>query len=284
MTFFSKLPSLSSINETVAEMPAAALPAPPSFDDLVAQADRARDLRDWPTAAVAYDAALAVRPAALHLSVQLGHALKESGNYEAAEAAYRRFVAQNAEDADVHLQLGHLFARQERGAEAAPWYQEALRLAPPDSSIARDAERALRDLETLPLRQKRRTALALTDESRFAEALPLLRRLVEEDGCEDLNGVLGNVLKELCDFDTAEICYQRFAVYAQTASPEARFESEMQMGHFEKVRRDYAAALSHFARAKEIYPLIKDTGGLRRIMAEEIDMCLAQITTSIVVE
>jgi glycosyltransferase involved in cell wall biosynthesis len=57
---------------------------------LISRADRARDSRDWVSAARYYQKALDQEPDNPPIWVQYGHALKESGKLQQAEAAYRR--------------------------------------------------------------------------------------------------------------------------------------------------------------------------------------------------
>ena len=60
--------------------------------------------------------------------MQYGHALKESGQRSAAEAAYRKALSINPDCADTHLQLGHLLKLQGRQLEAIQSYLKALDL------------------------------------------------------------------------------------------------------------------------------------------------------------
>jgi glycosyltransferase involved in cell wall biosynthesis len=111
---------------------AAQLPlTPPAADKAsVARGDRARDARDWVTAAYYYRKALDQNPNNPPIWVQYGHALKESGNPSAAEGAYRRSLELDGDVADTHLQLGHALKIQGRKIEASAAYLRALALAP----------------------------------------------------------------------------------------------------------------------------------------------------------
>src|SRR5580692_11737754 len=97
---------------------------------MIREADRARDARNWPVAARLYDAALAIAPERADIWVQYGHALKESGRRDEAEWAYHRALAIDSRQADTHLQLGHLLKLQQRYGEAGPAYLRALQLDP----------------------------------------------------------------------------------------------------------------------------------------------------------
>ncbi len=96
----------------------------------VKAADAARDLRDWPQAASRYGEALKIKPARADLWVQLGHAEKESGRLDAAEAAYAQALTLTPETADTHLQMGHLKKVKGLIEEAGAFYLRAAELDP----------------------------------------------------------------------------------------------------------------------------------------------------------
>ncbi|MBV8482633.1 MAG: glycosyltransferase, partial [Verrucomicrobia bacterium] len=96
----------------------------------VSRADRARDSRDWVSAARFYQRALDQNPDNAPIWVQYGHALKESGKLQEAEAAYRRSLELAPDVADTHLQLGHVLKIQGRKIEASAAYLRALVLDP----------------------------------------------------------------------------------------------------------------------------------------------------------
>jgi glycosyltransferase involved in cell wall biosynthesis len=109
---------------------------------LLSRADRARDSRDWSSAARCYREALDLRPDNPVIWVQYGHALKESGNLPEAERAYRTSLDLDADVADTHLQLGHALKIQGRKIEAEVAYFRALALDP-------TMEHATRELQAL---------------------------------------------------------------------------------------------------------------------------------------
>jgi Flp pilus assembly protein TadD len=84
-------------------------PAPSlgTTEDRVA-GDAARDRLDWLEAAERYRRYLTLRPRHFAIWVQLGHALKESGQLFEAEVAYCEAMFLNPRDADLLLNLGHL--------------------------------------------------------------------------------------------------------------------------------------------------------------------------------
>jgi glycosyltransferase involved in cell wall biosynthesis len=93
---------------------------------MVRRARRARKAQDWVLAALHYRLALRYAPGRAGLWVQYGHALKESGNFSAAEEAYRRAIAIAPAVADTRLQLGHVLKLQGRPGAAAAAYLQAL--------------------------------------------------------------------------------------------------------------------------------------------------------------
>jgi len=101
-----------------------------SAEALALKADAARDRRDWLRAARLYRASLEREPERPHLWVQLGHALKESGDLRGAERAYGEALEREPDAADTHLQLGHLLKLDGRRAEAAAAYARAVIMEP----------------------------------------------------------------------------------------------------------------------------------------------------------
>jgi tetratricopeptide (TPR) repeat protein len=103
------------------------------------QADALRDSGLWDAAAAAYSAYLAVRPEDWGVRVQLGHCLKEAGDIAAALAAYREAALQAPASADPHLHIGH--ALRLLGETEAAWraYARALELDPENGEAARGA-------------------------------------------------------------------------------------------------------------------------------------------------
>lgn len=95
---------------------------------LLIEADRLRDRRLWPEAADAYRRVLFYNPGLVPILVQLGHALKESGDVAAAEAAYRQALAAKPRSADTYVQLGHVLKLQDRRDEAIAAYASAVQI------------------------------------------------------------------------------------------------------------------------------------------------------------
>ncbi len=91
----------------------------PTPEQIRARADGLRDERRWAEAEQAYRHYLALRPQHWELHVQLGHAVKELGETEAAIAHYRHAAALAPLAADPRLQEGHALRLLGRGAESA---------------------------------------------------------------------------------------------------------------------------------------------------------------------
>jgi O-antigen biosynthesis protein len=92
--------------------------------------DRARDEREWTSAAAHYRRYLVARPDDVPILVQLGHALKEAGDLEGSAEAYDRALALAPNDPDLQLSLGHLAKRRGDWAEAAYRYRASYKLDP----------------------------------------------------------------------------------------------------------------------------------------------------------
>jgi glycosyltransferase involved in cell wall biosynthesis len=86
---------------------------------LLDRADALRDGGDWAAAEPFYRAYLDARPDHWQIHVQLGHAVKETGDPDAALAHYRRAAELAPHDPDPALQEGHALRLLGRGGEAA---------------------------------------------------------------------------------------------------------------------------------------------------------------------
>jgi tetratricopeptide (TPR) repeat protein len=92
---------------------------------VLARADLARDLKDWPVAVDLYRQHLERRRRAFPIWVQLGHALKEDGRLTAALAAYGRALALRPSDPDLLLNLGHISKVMGHRRSAIEFYRES---------------------------------------------------------------------------------------------------------------------------------------------------------------
>ena len=109
-----------------------------SPDALLARADALRDGGDWAAAEPFYRAYLAHRPLHWQIHVQLGHAVKETGDPEAALDHYRRAAELAPDEPDPALQEGHALRLLGRGREAAAAMQRALALDPGSALLRRE--------------------------------------------------------------------------------------------------------------------------------------------------
>lgn len=249
-----------------------------TLDELIRDADRARDRKDWLLAAKAYAEAIAGGSSRPGVKVQLGHALKEMGDFDGAERMYRGFLQSHPDDADIHLQLGHLFNRKGDLACALTFYERAERLAPQDADIAQHAERARHNVGRSDVMMRREAVLALVSSRKWEEARPLLRSLVAIDGEKDLIGILANVTKETGRLDEAEAlygCYLRYATAA--AAPALVADCHMQFGHLHKIRGEYSKALSHLIEARDIERRADADDSDDSEVEREILVCLREI-------
>ena len=101
----------------------------------MAEADRLRDAGDFTAAADAYEKVTLKYPKAVGAWGQLGNMRKDTGAYAGAELAYLHVLHLRSDDADTHVQMGHLRKVQGRLREARAWYMQAAELAP-DQAIA----------------------------------------------------------------------------------------------------------------------------------------------------
>ncbi len=141
---------------------------------IIADADTKRDARLWREAADLYQSALDLDPELPAIWVQFGHALKESGNLQEAEDAYKRSLMM-LDDADTHLQLGHLYKLMNRHRDSEQGYLNALRRQP-------DLKDARNELRRLGWTQER-----------------LLARIGNRTDSEALKSTLAHISFELSD-------------------------------------------------------------------------------------
>ena len=112
---------------------------------MLESANRARDEKQWAEAADLYARYLEIEETDSGNWIQLGHALKESGDYDGAERAYMTALKLTPNEPDVSLQLGHLFVRTRNSGRAIVAYRQALQLNP----TLKEAREARVELERL---------------------------------------------------------------------------------------------------------------------------------------
>lgn len=104
--------------------------------------DRARDQRNWSECVEAYRTGLGIDASRADIWVQLGHAYKELGKYDESQRAYAVALQFKHNDADIHLNVGHLMKLQQDKASAAIHYMSAVQ----KDTTSLDAVRELMDL------------------------------------------------------------------------------------------------------------------------------------------
>jgi tetratricopeptide (TPR) repeat protein len=245
----------------------------------LAEADAARDRRDWENAAFYYHEALQQDPTRIGLLVQLGHAYKELGDFDAALEAYGQFLDKEPHDADIHLQLGHLHNRMNDPRAALEWYNRARALAPNDPEIARHVDAASLRLSRYGIELRRQKALDFVQSGQWQQAREQLRRLVAVDGEVDLIAVYANVTKEAGDFEEALQLYEAYRAYAKANHPTSLGDVDIQLGHLYKAKRDVGSALQHYIRARDAEFQLYGYVASDSICEREIRSCMGEIYT-----
>ncbi len=93
-----------------------------------ARGDKARDEKHWDKAAEAYVKYLENTPNDFNIWVQLGHAYKELGSFEEADAAYNNALALDNNNPDLLLNLGHLRKLQNVIDSALDFYERSFKI------------------------------------------------------------------------------------------------------------------------------------------------------------
>jgi tetratricopeptide (TPR) repeat protein len=115
----------------------------------------------------------------------------QTGDYLQAEQAYRLLLASDPECVDGWFSLGNLLAERSRFADAAPCYQEVVRLAP-SNALAHN-----------------NLGVTFAEQKLFAQALSCYRQAIGlQPDYSEAHYNLGNALKEQRRFEEAEACYR----------------------------------------------------------------------------
>lgn len=133
----------------------------PRVHRLLQQGDAARDAARWADAVAHYRAALDRAPGLPHIQLQLGHAFKELGQLDQADAAYAAAARLRPNDLEALLHRAHLAKRIDPSAAVAHFasillresgHHEALKelnsLLGPVGSISADQLRVLADYDS----------------------------------------------------------------------------------------------------------------------------------------
>jgi glycosyltransferase involved in cell wall biosynthesis/tetratricopeptide (TPR) repeat protein len=255
--------------------------------NLIKDADAERDRKNWAAAAALYRQVLVINPLRHDITVQLGHMLKEMGDFDAADQAYRAVLAITPDDADLHLQVGHLRKLQRNFAEARDHYGKALRIAP-DNENARleyDGLSAVlagnNEVSTVPPMnsppQEAPVNIFPNELERIADAavsrLSVLELRAAGDQARDMRAwanagrfyrdyldhvpsdtaiwiQLGHSLKEAGDLAGGETAYR---VALKQAPQDA--DLYLQLGHVLKLQGERAAALQAYQKSFSLEPL-----------------------------
>ncbi|WP_081433851.1 tetratricopeptide repeat protein [Azorhizobium caulinodans] len=210
-------------------------------------ADAARDAQNWALAVAGYRAYLDLMPQDWGIRVQLGHALKESGDLRAAEAAYSAAATGNPSDADVLIHLGHLLKRLNRPAEARTFFERSVALLEENANLP-GGDRLLQAAKEGLASQALATADAARDAKKWRDAAEHYRTYLDAfPGNQAIWIQLGNVAKEAGDFSTADDAYSKAIALDAT-----NYEPHLQQGHLLKRLGRPDQARRAYVRANEL--------------------------------
>jgi tetratricopeptide (TPR) repeat protein len=159
----------------------------------------------------------------------------QAGEYDVAEAAYRRVLAKDPKSADANAGLAHLLIAQKQYPEAETLLRAALQQSPGDPALT--AQLA--------------AVLAAQDKG---EALPLIRKLHEAHPADPaITRMLAEVLAEAGDHAGSDLLYTQLLA----ASPN---DAALLIGHGENLTRllKYAQAFAAFDKATQLDPANAD--------------------------
>jgi tetratricopeptide (TPR) repeat protein len=238
----------------------------------------------WTVAVERWAAAARAAPEAPDVWVQYGHALKESGEREAALGAYLRALRLDPDRADTHLQIGHALKLLDRWDEAAKAYARAFALAPADGRIRVELEalgrsRAERLELVLAAGQRppeaenslgasieRPLAKLAAKRRDWAGAARLYARLLASAPGDWKSWVqLGHALKEQGRLEEAEGAY-----LAAIARRPTEADPHLQLGHLFRLDGETALALAAYDRAFEREPSSAEAWRELQALREEL--------------
>lgn len=137
-------------------------------DNTAREANRAYEQGDYPRAVQLYRDALRETPEAPRLWYNLGSALAQSGETDAAVEAFERahdLFEHPADRARTRYNAGHLMSRLEQYEEAVRLFRESLEADPEDSDARHNYELAKRRLESSRNEESNRSNESDQDES-----------------------------------------------------------------------------------------------------------------------
>ena len=234
--------------------------------DTLAAGDAARDQRDWAAAAAHYQRHLNARPGHFAIWVQLGHALKETGQPVEALVAYSRALALNEADADLLLNLGHLHKLMGHRALAIEYYQRSARV---DSNIHARDELAQFGLTPIPAAAQDAPAPGAKSRSGQPSLSPAAARLraLAHRKSHKLR-LLANQARDRLDWPTAA---EQYRLYLKARPND--FAIWVQLGHALKESGQLHEALGAYGQAFSLDPhdadLLLHLGGLHEVMGHQ---------------
>lgn len=101
-----------------------------SIERTLETANEHRARGEWAAAAEGYKTVVALDDTLTGIWVQLGHALKESGDFDGARLAYQKATASEPENAEYYLHLGHLLKNMGHFEEAVAVFFQCLQCDP----------------------------------------------------------------------------------------------------------------------------------------------------------
>jgi glycosyltransferase involved in cell wall biosynthesis len=229
--------------------------------ELIRQADRLRDLKQWQESAECYQAVLEIDPKLPHIWVQYGHSLKEGGNPRGAQEAYERALALD-ETADTYLQLGHLQKLLGRTYAAEQYYINALQKQPD----LRDAKTELARLGWSTARlqnhvaastEQRKEAVNLTMAFELSDLVDYLQGSRYPTGIQRVQLALASAIANSYDEDAVAFVYYDHARYVFVELDRAQLDSIIDLVEYsarpEASRAERAAAIKHHLLYAEEY-------------------------------
>lgn len=175
--------------------------------------------------------ALKLSPESADDSLLAARIADDAGEYESAEAAYRRVLAKDPKSEQAQAGLAHVLIAQKKYPEAEEQLRTALKGSPDDPAL--NAQLAM--------------VLAAQDK---AEALPLLQKLHEDHPSDaSISRMLAAVLADAGDYAGSDKLYAGLLV----TTPD---DATLLLGHGQDLIRElrFAEALKAFTRVTELDP------------------------------
>ena len=205
------------------------------------------------------------------IQLNLGNALAESGQAEAAAACYRKALELQPSHVDAHFNLGALFNHLGRLDEAVAAYRQALAHAPGyadahnnlglvyvrqgrlDDAIA--CYRRALELDPAQVQAHNNLGNALIAQGRREEGVACYERAFAiQPNHPDAYINLGNARAEQGLFADARALYEKALLLAPGS-----FDAHRNLGRLQRIQGQHQEALVHFRRAVELDPKQADS-------------------------